>query len=316
MERNIYLDYFKLFLSFLVIIAHLQNFMNAHSLLDGLINGVARITVPCFFIINAYFAVSIIENGKLIKGFLIKILIINIVWMLIYLPFHIVTPDGFPILIRLFVTFSLGWYHLWYIPALLEGVLLLYVLKRFHIKDEILLFSSLLLYLSGYIIQHPYLFHINIPNVSFIWRNFIFIGFPFIFIGYYIRKKMLIEKKKIRNKTAFIILFFIVLLIESYFTHTFKTKAEFYLIIPFLCPLLFISIMQIKSPAPTIIPVSDNYISKLASFIYFVHILIILFIKQIFTPIDSMILFFPVLFLSMLLSAAVIELNKRIRIFL
>jgi hypothetical protein len=102
---------------------------------------------------------------------------------------------------------------------------------------------------------------------------------------------------------------------ESYLAYTFNKRTELYFVLPFLCPLIFITIMQIRLPESTISP-SDNYISKLSSSVYFIHLVVVFFTKRTFPHISETVLFFPILFLSMLLSVAVIELNKRIRIFL
>jgi surface polysaccharide O-acyltransferase-like enzyme len=281
-------------------------------------NGIARIAVPCFFIINGYFAASIIENGRSVKKYLFKFLVIYIVWMTIYTPFYNGCNEGSsPTLSLQFVRFFSPLLQLWYIFALLGGVLLLYLLKRFKISDRALLFLALLSYFYGAFLQRACLFHIDIPTDLTLTNNFIHFGFPFIFGGYYIRKKGFVEKKTASNvyKAIALLLLFIVLGMESYFTYINRTEVSMYFVFPFLCPLLFIAILQIKLPESAISP-SDNYISKLSGSIFYIHFLVIFFTKRTFPHISDTVLFFPILFLSMLLSVAVIELNKRIRIFL
>ena len=91
------------------------------------------------------------------------------------------------------------WLQLWYILALLGGVLLLYVLKCFKMIDRTLLVFALLSYFYGTFLQHSYLLHIDIPADLSLTNNFIHFGFPFIFLGYYIRKKGFIEKKQVQT---------------------------------------------------------------------------------------------------------------------
>ena len=316
MERNILLDYFKLILSFLVITIHLPDFFTELPLFGWFIsNGVARIAVPCFFIINGYFVASIIENGRLVKKYLLKFLLIYIVWLTIYTPFYNGYSQGglssTPSLGLQFIRFFMPWLHLWYILALLEGVLFLYILKRFKIKDRALLLFALLSYFYGSALQYAYLLDIDIPDADYITRNFVHFGFPFIFLGYYTHKKGLVEKK-FGYKTIALLFLFIVLLIESYVAYTFGKLTELYFMLPFLCLMVFIVIMQIKLPESAV----SNYISKLSGSVYFSHVLVIYVITQIFPDISHTVLFFPILFISMLLSVAIIELNKRIRIFL
>ena len=100
---------------------------------------------------------------------------------------------------------------------------------------------------------------------------------------------------------------------ESYVAYINKTEVSMYFVFPFLCPMVFIAIMQIKLPEST---VSDNYISKLSASIFYIHFIVIFFTKRTFPDVSETVLFFLILFISMLLSVAIIELNKRIRIFL
>ena len=317
MERNIILDCFKLFFSFLVITIHLPGFFAELPLFGWSIsNGIAKIAVPCFFIVNGYFVASIIEDGRSVKKYLLKLLVLYIVWLTIYTPFYNGYEEGRalapPSLLFLLFRFFIPWWHLWYIIALLGGVLLLFVLKRFKIIDRVLLVFALFFYFYGSALQYANLFHIDIPCIFSLTNNFLHFGFPFIFLGYYIRKKRFIEKK-FKNKTITLLLLFIVLLMESYVAYLTGTKVGMYFTLPFLCPMVFIAIMQIKVPEST---GADNYISKLSGSVYFSHLLVIFFTKRTFPDVSETVLFFPILFISLLLSVAVIELNRQIRIFL
>ena len=315
MERNALLDYLKLILSFSVIAIHLEGFLSEVPTLGWLIsNGIARIAVPCFFIINGYYISSVIENKNNLKKYCIRYCIIYIVWMMIYAPFHqnIIGAIHFPTAIRQTITWLLGWGHLWYVSAMIGGVLFLYILKAFIKKTNILLILALLLFLIGYIIQRLYLFDINIPT-STLCRNFLFIGFPFIFIGYYIRKKHFIDKALVNKRTVFyILILFAILLVESFFTYKMQRNSDFYIVLPILCPLLILFIMKTNTICKL---QAHTFISNLSGCIYFIHLLVMYSVISIFNfaPTKQFIL---ILFFSMLISTGIIKLNQKIRLFL
>ncbi len=77
MERNITLDYFKIFLSVLVITIHFHS-KSADYYSDlatsFICNGIARIAVPCFFIINGFYLYRL-KDRKSIGNYLSKILV-------------------------------------------------------------------------------------------------------------------------------------------------------------------------------------------------------------------------------------------------
>jgi surface polysaccharide O-acyltransferase-like enzyme len=128
MERNITLDYFKLFLSVLVIIIHTPLIFsgNGKELSEWLIHdGITRIAVPCFFIINGYFIGEQILDGKFVKKYATRLLFIYIVWTTIYcVNFYDESIR------RLFVFCLTGYLHLWYVVALIAGTVILYFFKK------------------------------------------------------------------------------------------------------------------------------------------------------------------------------------------
>ena len=88
-------------------------------------------------------------------------------------------------------------------------------------------------------------------------------------------------------------------------------KDELYFVVPFLAPLMFLTVLKYSKYEAG----GDGYMAKLVSVIYFIHIMAIYIITG--SPYKADVFMFPLyFFLSMLLSVAVIELNKRIKIFL
>ncbi len=309
MERNITLDYFKIFLCILVITIHIEPLFYTNALSGWFIsNGLARIAVPSFFVINGYYIHSKITSTPAIIKWLKKMTIIFLTWSLIYLTI-LVHKDNTTTIISLIT----GIYHLWYLPALIGGVLILILLKKTINNNTILLIIAVSLFLIGYYIQ-DYFFPIS--NHSYrmtLYRNFIFFGFPFIFIGYYIKEK---SKKLLKIQIAILgtilVLSIITLLFESYFYFIHSDRKDFFISLLLLIPSLFIIILKTSKYI-----VNDGYISSLASGIFYTHILGIYIINTVFPTTELKILLLPLfIFLSMILSAVTIQLNKQIKIFL
>lgn len=309
MERNITLDYFKIFLCILVITIHIEPLFYINSLSSWVIsNGLARIAVPSFFVINGYYIHSKINSKLSITRWFKRMIIVFITWTLIYMA--VLTKSDCLSIIIFSVT---GIYHLWYLPSLIGGVLVLMLLKKIINNNNILLIIAISLFLIGYYIQ-DYFFPISNHGYRMIlYRNFIFFGFPFIFIGYYIKQE---SKRIVKTQTGILvtvlILSIITLLFESsiYFTH--NDRKDFFVSLLLLTPSLFILILKNSKYI-----VNDGYISSLASGIFYTHILGIYMINTVFPTTELKILLLPLfIFLSMILSAVTIQLNKRIKIFL
>lgn len=312
--RNITLDYTKLILIILIMTAHSN--ISQYGGLGWLVSdGFTRVAIPLFLIINGYYFAAIVHDKQKVKKYITRLLVIYVTWTIIYLPFLWYMTGGGKKLIL--INLLTGYYHLWYIASLIGATIVIYLTR--NINKNTLLIGAYILFLIGYVIQKIYLFDVHIHMYPTIIRTFIFMGFPFMFAGYYIRKNDL-ENKPFFKSNAVIILsaiLLVLLLIESYFIYTVKmheadpVKDELYFVLPFLCPLLFLSVLKLSKYSTEY----DGYISKLVSAIYFVHILAIFIITG--SPYKADIFMFPIyFFLSMLLSTVIIELNKKIKIFL
>lgn len=307
MERNITLDYFKILLSILVITIHVQPLFYYDTTIGWLIsNGIARIAVPCFFIINGYFLGNKISNQKQTLNYIFKLLTLYIVWVFIYLPDSINKSPQ-----MLLISIIGGYIHLWYIMALIIGTIILFVINKQIKNKHILLVVCILLFVTGSYLQT----RLGVNSIIDLYktRNGIFAGLPFIFVGNYIWH-MKEKINKINSKLIFILLMcsFIIFISETLICFYHDAGKDLYFSLILLCPLLFISIMK-----KSVYKINDGYIGLIASGIYFTHILSMNVVNAVFPTAELKIYTLPlVIFLSTVLSAVVIELNKRIKIFL
>jgi peptidoglycan/LPS O-acetylase OafA/YrhL len=148
MKRYITLDYLKLILAFIIIAAHVPVFTQTPLLWYGVSSGLGHIPVPIFFIINGFFLQPILNSSGKVKKYLLHLCLIYVVWQIIYLPFSY-EPDPKYIL----VTILFGFRHLWYMPALIGGSILLYFVHKNKISDRILLSLAIVLYVVGEILM-------------------------------------------------------------------------------------------------------------------------------------------------------------------
>lgn len=199
MQRNVALDFFKILLAAMVVAIHSEVLNNNHFLVDGLF----RIAVPIFFIINGYFFFYKINSIKDLSSWSKRVVLIYFFWMTFYLPFYVtkINGAGWDYFQNLFITLFFGYGHLWYIPAMLLGGGVVYFFRPLNIYFSLAML--ILLFVMGYAIEWVRIFNsnskvyesLNFINQYWVYRNGLFVGAPFIGVGYLIAKHSLANSK-------------------------------------------------------------------------------------------------------------------------
>lgn len=224
-KRNI--DVYRFIASLMIVAIHIYPLNSINKTIDYAFTRVLfRIAVPFFLMITGYFVLpkSLSDKNNL-KKYLIKIAKIYCLSMLIYLPLNIYNhyfqnANILSIIKDIFLNGT--FYHLWYFPALLLGIVLTYfLLKIKNNKLKITLFC--LLYCIGLFGDSYYGLVKDIPFLngfySFLFtifdytRNGLFYAPIFLGIGYLISQKEPAIKKN--TNVLFIIVFILMLLIEG-----------------------------------------------------------------------------------------------------
>ena len=267
-KRKIFLDLLKIVLAVFVVLIHC-NFLGDynHTINFLTAQGVFRISVPIFFIINGYYFKNVIENKKL-KNWVVRVAILYFLWTLIY------SPIWFDFSIKSLIrNIFLGYHHLWYIKAMIFCGLSLYFMNR--IKHKKLLIIAIMLFMFGVIIQYLGNYHVftnaffdKWTNSLYAYRNFVFFGLPFFILGYLINvtnwEKTLTKKQIILLITAGSTL----LLVESYlnYMNTNQGMDTLFLLI-LVSPLVFIYALNIQ--------INNKFDSKkvalMSTAIYLIH---------------------------------------------
>lgn len=143
-------------------------------------NGIFRIGVPTFFVLNGYFLN--LANGPAVWRFASRVLLLFVVWTAIYSPFWIPHVDwSVGSIVRLIVR---GHQHLWYLSALVPAIALAYVCRTLTSRQRIALATFLLF--IGWILQLTAM-QSAVRWDYFYFRNALLFGLPFILIGTVLR---------------------------------------------------------------------------------------------------------------------------------
>lgn len=198
------LDRFRILAAILIITIHTSPLafidLNADFFLTRIL---ARIAVPFFFMVTGQFVVtrllSVHESAKhLLIKYLIKTGIVYGTVILLYIPVGIyaghynhVSLYGY---IRMLL-FDGTFYHLWYFPACMTGVILIYCMSRF-MKLRTITIMAVVLYVCGLLGDSYYGIVEKVPAISYVYsgmfrvfsytRNGFFLAPLFLLMGVHI----------------------------------------------------------------------------------------------------------------------------------
>jgi hypothetical protein len=318
LSRNIALDILKLSMAFMIVGLH-TGFLGEYTKLGNYltVNGIFRVAVPIFLIINGFYFYSVLlKNGQI--NWLKRVSILYVVWMVFYASFWFSVPEfSFIVLAKLIKNIILGYYHLWYISGMIGAAIILIILRKF--PSIILVVSILLTFTCGVLIQYLGNYHIldgsvfdTIFNRNWFHRNMLFFSYPFFCIGYLINKHSL--HNVVSFKLACILSAFgvLALLGESYVNYYQEGRDGgfdnlFSLLL--ICPFLFILFMKSN------ISGEGKNIALYSSAIYFIHILILKIFWE-YTEFDPTLLTLITILVSVFFSFFIIKANSKLKFIL
>jgi surface polysaccharide O-acyltransferase-like enzyme len=284
------LDTLKISLACMVLALHCGFLGGKDTLLAyQLNNGLFRITVPIFFLISGYYIFYTLQRDpNSIKTWLRRAATLYIFWMLFYAPFYI-TPATFADpkgLLTFLKHWIIGFFHLWYLIAMIGGGIMVYLLR--HQSNRRLVSLALLLYLIGAILQYlrayyeipqPLLQHLNTND--YIGRNFLFVAFPLMSLGFLIARNRIHERITTRQTFALLILGCTVVLGEATLHYslqlgsTRKLNFDCMLSILIAAPALFLLPLRHIIEGRSLIP------AKISAAIYYLHPLFLILLLNV-----------------------------------
>lgn len=266
--RNVPIDTLKVFLAISVVLLHGNLLIEENQFVSFLlVNGVFRIAVPIFFIINGYYFIAVLDNNSIASWFK-RVLILYLIWTLIYFPFWI-NLDVKNLLLSLFI----GHHHLWYIKALLLAGIMLYSFR--NLKTKFLISLSLVLFIFGVGLQYLANYHLvkttyidDFLNHYYVYRNFLFVGFPFFTIGYLLKRTDWKLKLSFHKRLFVLLISGSLLLLESAYNYYHSHEVfDLFISLIVIAPLTFLSFKDFKFKTNS----NTKKLSLLATAIYLVH---------------------------------------------
>ena len=271
-NRNVYIDYMKFIAAFLVVAIHVSPLSGINENGDFILTRIAaRIAVPFFFMVSGYFVLpgSRKHNGRIIK-FLKKTCILYLAAIILYLPVNFYTGyfkelKAGTVLKDIF--FDGTFYHLWYLPAVILGILICLFLIRMT-GEKAAFVITLILYLAGLLGDSYYGLTGMIPVLKKIYdgffqvfsytRNGIFFAPVFLMLGCLVKSGEKTEeegtKEDKRNGyytdsiiyALIVLMFFLPMMAEGLLLHKYEWQRHDSMYI-FLLPLMYFFFIWILS---------------------------------------------------------------------
>lgn len=312
-KRNATLDFLKLILAIFVVGIHSGFFSDLNKSISFLmVNGIFRIAVPTFFIINGFYFTRVIHE-KAILQWVKRIIILYAIWMIIYRSFWF-DPSN---LSQTLLTVLVGSNHLWYINALIFCGLVLYGARNWPLKS--LMVIGFILFVIGVFIQYAANFHVFTNpktdawlNTIYIYRNFLFFGLPFFISGYAIERDALYQKIPQNTMVTLLCVGVALLLAESYLMMHFTNEgADILLSLLLLCPATFVYCFNAKLSTNF----NTNNVAIISTAIYLVHIHVMDMAERWF-ELSATNLFVVTIIASTSISLVVMQITKYLKVLL
>lgn len=214
-------DLCRFICSLLVVSIHVEPLRSYSKLVNfGVVNCLARIAVPFFFVVSGYFLflkTSYINfDSQIPLKYVKRILKLYIIWTGIYSPLMVysILKSEQGIIFGLVdwirrIIFMGGYKHLWYLNAMIISTLILTFLLSKKTKIKNILLIAMVLYCVGLLTQSYFVFLEPLKQFEGVWsflkliqkiittaRNGIFEGFLFMGIGMLFAYKPIVIKIK------------------------------------------------------------------------------------------------------------------------
>lgn len=338
------LDRFRLIAALLVIAIHTSPLASLNSEADFFLTRVtARISVPFFLMVTGFF----LPIGKqTLKKVLKKLCLLYGGAILLYLPLGIYAGHYQVLLftdaLRM-LFFDGTFYHLWYFPAAILGILIVSLLRRFVKTDQALAVAALL-YLIGLAGDSYYGLTKALPFLNSIYegmfhvfsytRNGIFMAPVFLLMGVRIRETENTTKRHFTTDqpillSAGLILSFLCMTAEAFVLRHFALQRHdsMYLFLPIVMCFLFRLLLETdrrnasELPLPADAPgISARSLRTITTLIYILHPAMIVVVRAAAKLLrltaalvdNSLLHFFAVSCISVLAAVLAVFLTRRL----
>jgi len=236
--------------------------------------------VPTFFVINGYYLWQTLASGHSFARWFKRGLQLYLLWMLIYSPIYASFADLGSVggVLGILKQFVIGYFHLWYLVGMLGGGLILYLLRKRPTGLLVVLASSA--FVVGLVLQYARVYF-ELPNAflqhfnqnDYTARNFLFMGFPFMALGFLLARHGVPERAT-RGKVCLALAIGLALLFgEAWlnYLHQADARQNF----DFLASLPVVTAALFLLPFVFFRASTRNLNAKLSSALYYVHPLLL-----------------------------------------
>lgn len=277
-KKNMTLELFKLFASYMVVFIHVK-FVGE---IDVIVNALARFAVPLFFLISGYYSYQI-SPKKIIKrtrnslNLFIFATVCYIAFSVLFLLLEgnvggVVEYFSRYLNIRALINFFVfnmpfSSPHLWYLLSIIYVYVVFYVVTVFRFNEKVV-FSISFLLLFLHILLGECLSSFGIVLPVLLLRNFALLGIPFFALGLFVKK----HENKFYKIPDYIPFFaFMIGVFESILSRYIFGKNELYigsLFILFAVVTVFIKYSSVKYP------LFFDSLSGCSTYIYIFHMMV------------------------------------------
>ena len=327
-KQYVSLDYMKFICSLLVVYIHVPAFADIQPDLNFFMKQVlCRIAVPLFYICSGFLIAEKIKT-RAIKEYVKRIAELYILYTVLYFPFTYLelfkTTNSTIMTIVAFIQrflFSGSFQHLWFFTGLIVAVLVMSALiNRFHLSDYKILMGGGTLYIIGTICLTYVMFlernasifkAFQIYKTIFLTtKNGIFFSFPYIAIGYVLKRNRYRLKISISKLFLPILMAFCMVGFEAVFASKHgANNMDMLFTLPVLSVLVFIAVINVKIDKSVL----GTHMRKLSTLIYGFHYMIRMIsgevLKDVGIETDSLIRYLITICLSLVLSETVIRMS-------
>ncbi|MGZ0706092.1 acyltransferase family protein [Pseudomonas piscis] len=271
------LDALKVLLAVMVVTLHCKLLGGNYTWAGYLLcNGLFRVAVPTFFIINGYYLYQTLQGGHSFGQWFKRGLLIYLFWMLVYSPQYVdpATIASLGGILGVVKKLLIGYFHLWYLLGMLGGGVILLVLRNW--RSPALIGLALVAFLIGLCLQYARVYF-ELPNAflqhfnqnDYTARNFVFMGFPFMAIGFLCARHELAQRIGRPLLWGWLVLGLVLILGEA--ALNFALRADVEQNFDFLASLLVITPVLFLLPQAYFRASHSNFPAKLSSAVYYVH---------------------------------------------
>jgi surface polysaccharide O-acyltransferase-like enzyme len=262
--RNLALDGLKCLLALAVLAIHSSPLADVSSSANSfLVNGICRLAVPTFFVINGYYIAAALRDTASLAAWMRRMGMLYLFWMVVYLPFYATSYDVSAV--KLLKTIFFGYLQLWYIAALLVAVPMLHVVHG-RISRRKLLVLACVLFGAGVSMQYGAYYWGDATHYT-LYRNALLFAFPFLVFGYLMRLGHFdFISSRLRHRLFWIGLLGLAAEIAvSQLQRRGATGFDMYASLALVCPLLLSQALEARAT------IARDDVSVLSSVIYFAH---------------------------------------------